>query len=126
MGDDARSVYEIIDADMAELSRLRFTAKQVAGRMQQITDIAIPGLGTWVKLDEQRQVKIDEAKGWLICPWPHPGKFAKRLTTVRLAKSGVSIRWSDLNIHLIAEHGFFEGRGSSYRIEPGTLIAAIF
>jgi hypothetical protein len=126
MGDDARSVYEIIDADMAELSRLRFTAKQVAGRMQQITDIAVPGLGMWVKLDEQRQVKIDEAKGWLICPWPHPGKFAKRLTTVRLAKSGAKIRWSDLNIHLIGEHGFFEGKGSSYRIEPGTLIAAIF
>jgi hypothetical protein len=126
MGDDARSVHEIIDADMAELSRLGFTAKQVAGRMQQITDIAIPGLGTWMKLDEQRQVKIDEAKGWLICPWPHPGKFAKRITTVRLVKSGVSIRWSDLNIHLIGEHGFFEGKGSSFRIEPGTLIAAIF
>jgi len=126
MGDDARSVYEIIDADMAELSRLDFTAKQVVERMQQITDIAIPGLGTWVKLDEQRQVKIDEAKGWLICPWPHPGKFAKRITTVRLAKSGVSIRWSDLNIHLIGEHGFFEGKGSNFRIEPGKLIAAIF
>jgi hypothetical protein len=126
MGDDARSVHEIIDADMAELSRLGFTAKQVAGRMQQITDIAIPGLGTWMKLDEQRQVKIDEAKGWLICPWPHPGKFAKRITTVRLVKSGVSIRWSDLNIHLIGEHGFFEGKGSSFRIEPGTLIAAMF
>jgi len=126
MGDDARSVYEIIDADMAELSRLDFTAKQVVERMQQITDIAIPGLGTWVKLDEQRQVKIDEAKGWLICPWPHPGKFAKRITTVRLAKAGVSIRWSDLNIHLIGEHGFFEGKGSNFRIEPGKLIAAIF
>jgi hypothetical protein len=126
MGDDARSVHEIIDADMAKLSRLGFTAKQVAGRMQQITDIAIPGLGTWVKVDEQRQVKIDEAKGWLICPWPHPGRFAKRLTTVRHVKSGVSIRWSDLNIHLIGEHGFFEGKGSSFRIEPGTLIAAMF
>lgn len=126
MGDDARSVYEIIEADMAELSRLGFTTRQVAGRMQQITDIAIPGLGTWVKLDEQRQVKIDEAKGWLICPWPHPGKFAKRITTVRLVKSGANIRWSDLNIHLIGEHGFFEGKGSSFRIEPKTLIAAIF
>jgi hypothetical protein len=126
MGVDARSVYEIIDADMAELSRLRFTAKQVVERMQQITDIAIPGLGTWVKLDEQRQVKIEEAKGWLICPWPHPGKFAKRITTVSITKSGVSISWSDLNIHLIGEHGFFEGKGSNFRIEPGSLIAAIF
>jgi len=126
MGDDARSVHEIVEADMAELSRLGFTAKQLAGRMQQITDIATPGLGTWVKLDEQRQVKIDEAKGRLICPWPHPGRFIKRLTTVRLVKSGTKIRWSDLNIHLIGEHGFFEGKGSSFRIEPKILIAAIF
>ena len=126
MGDDVRSVYEIVEADMAELSRLGFTAKKVAERMQQITDIAIPGLGTWVKLDEQRQVKIYEAKGWLVCPWSHPGKFAKRITTVSIAKSGVSISWSDLNIHLIGEHGFFEGKGSNFRIEPRSLIAAIF
>lgn len=130
MGDDPRSVYEIIDADMTELSRLCFTKEQVAERMQQITDIAISCLGTWVKVDEQRQAKIDEAKGWLICPWPHPGKFAKRITTVRFTKgdlkSNVSIRWSDLNIHLIGEHGFFEGKGSDFRIEPRKLITAIF
>jgi hypothetical protein len=126
MGDDRRSVCEIIDADMAELSRLRFTAKQVAERMQQITDIAISGLGTWVKVDEQRQAKIDEAKGWLVCPWPHAGKFAKRITTVWITKSNVGIRWSDLNIHLIGEHSFFEGKGSDFRIEPEKLITAIF
>jgi hypothetical protein len=130
MGDDLRSVCEIIDADMAELSRLRFTAKQVAERMQQITDIATSGLGTWVKVDEQRQAKIDEAKGWLVCPWPHPGKFVKRITTVRITKGGpksnVSIRWSDLNIHFIGEHGFFEGKSSDFRIEPRKLITAIF
>ncbi len=130
MGDDLRSVCEIIEADMAELSRFRFTAKKVADRMQQITDIAISGLGTWIKVDEQRQAKIDEAKGWLICPWPHPGKFAKRITTVRITKgdciSNFSTQWSDLNIHLIGEHGFFEGKGSVFRIEPGKLIATIF
>jgi hypothetical protein len=126
MGDDVRSFCEIIDADMAELSRLRFTVKQVAERMKQITNIAISGLGTWVKVDEKRQAKVDEAKGLLTCPWPHPGKFAKRITIVRLAKSDISIRWSDLNIHLIGVHGFFEGKGSKFRIEPKKLITTIF
>jgi hypothetical protein len=48
------------------------------------------------------------------------------VTTVELLDTSSTIRWSDLNIHLIAEHGFFEGKGSSFRIEPARLVAAIF
>lgn len=126
MGDDSRSVTEVIDADMAALARLGFTIEQVTSRMQEITNKAISRLGNWVRIDKQRQAKVDEAKGWLICPWPHTGRFAKRVTTVRLIKSAKSIRWSDLNIHLIAEHGFFEGKGSAFRINPKELINSIF
>jgi len=126
MGDDARSVYEIVDEDMAELSKLGFTTKHVAERMQQITNIAVSGLGTWVKVDQQRQAKVDEAKGRLVCPWPHPGRFDKRVTTIRITETDETIQWSDLNIHLIAEHGFFEGRGSKFRIEPKELVKTIF
>jgi hypothetical protein len=126
MGNDPRSVTEIIDADTAALARLGFTIEQVASRMQEITDKAIPRLGNWVRIDQQRQAKVDEAKGWLICPWPHTGRFVKRVTTAKLIKSAKSIQWSDLNIHLIAEHGFFEGKGSAFRIEPKELISTIF
>jgi hypothetical protein len=31
-----------------------------------------------------------------------------------------------LNIHLIKEHGFFEGKGSPFRIEPSVLTKMIF
>jgi hypothetical protein len=126
MGDDVRSVHEVIDADMAELLRLGFMVKQLSERMQQITDIAIPGLGTWVKIDPQRDAKVDEAKGFMVCPWPHPGRFAKRVTTVRFIETDQTIKWSDLNIHMIGGHGFFEGKGSNFRIEPQILIAMIF
>lgn len=126
MGSDTRSVLDIIDADLAELSRLAITAERIVVRMQKITDIAQGGLGNWVTIDENRQAVVEEAKGTLVCPWPHPGKFAKRVTTVKLNKSGQIIHWADLNIHLIAEHGFFEGRGSAFRIEPEKLIRVIF
>ena len=126
MGTDTRSVSEVIDADNAKLSKTGFTTDQIAEKMQEITDIAITGFGTWVQIDENRQGKTQEAKGTLVCPWPHPGKFAKRVTTVKLNKSGQTIRWADLNIHLIAEHGFFEGKGSIFRIEPQKLIRVIF
>jgi len=126
LGDDRRTLSEIIDSDSAELARAGLTAEQLAERMQQITNTAIKGLGGWVKIDERRQAKVDEAKGSLVCPWPHPGRFAKRVTTVRLTETSRVIKWSDLNIHLIAQHGFFEGKGSNYRIEPKDLINIIF
>jgi hypothetical protein len=126
MGSDSRSVTEVIDADTAELSRLGFTAAQVASRMQEITDAAKTGLGSRVKVDDKCQAAVEEAKGPAICPWPHPGQYVKRVTTVECFDSGEVVRWSDLNIHLIAEHGFFEGRGSAFRIEPGELINVIF
>ncbi|MHC4656869.1 MAG: hypothetical protein ACYS91_17895 [Planctomycetota bacterium] len=126
MGHDIRSVSEVIDADAAELSRLGFTKDQVAERMRQITQVAISGLGTWVQVGDDLEGKVDEAKGRLICPWPHKGKLAKRITVVKVIKTGESIRWSDLNTHLISEHGFFEGKGSNFRIEPRELVQIIF
>ncbi len=126
MGTDTRSVSEIIDADKNELSRLGFTSEQVAGRMQQITNIAKPGLGTWVRIDDNLQAKTDEARGFLPCPWPHSGRFVKRITIARRIETSEIIQWSDLNIHLIGEHGFFQGKGSRFRIEPKKLIKMIF
>jgi hypothetical protein len=126
MGHDSRSVSEVIDADAAELSRLVLTKEQVAERMRQITKVAIRGLGTWVRVGEGLEGKVNESKGLLICPWPHKGKLAKRITVVKAIKTGECIRWSDLNTHLIGEHGFFEGKGSNYRIEPKELVRMIF
>ncbi|MHC4146560.1 MAG: hypothetical protein ACYSUD_17510 [Planctomycetota bacterium] len=126
MGTDSRSAAEVVGADVAELTRLGFTTKQIASRMQEITDRAKGGLGTWVKVDDKRQAMAEEAKGPAICPWPHPGRYVKRVTTLERLDSGKTIHWSDLNIHLIAEHSFFEGRGSAFRIEPAKLIDVIF
>lgn len=126
MGTDTRSIDEIIDADLARLDRLGKTATEIAQKMQQITDAACRGLGEWVKIDDRRQAMVDEAKGIMVCPWPHPGRFCKRLTFVKNVDTGTQIRWSDLNIHLIGEHGFFEGVGSEFRIEPIGLVELIF
>jgi hypothetical protein len=116
----------VVDAEAVELSRLVVTNEQVAERIRQITKVAISGLGTWVPVGEDLEGKVDEAKGWLICPWPHKGQVAKRITVVKVIETSESIRWSDLNTHLIGEHGFFEGKGSNFRIEPKELIRIIF
>jgi hypothetical protein len=126
MGNDRRRLSEIIDADLAAIFRSKLTVKQIAERMQEITQKATEGLGNWVAIDRSRQAMVDEAKGWLACPWPHSGRFAKRVTILKLMKSGATMKWSDLNIHMIAAHGFFEGKGSNFRIEPKLLIEMIF
>ncbi|MBN2315926.1 MAG: hypothetical protein JXM79_18510 [Sedimentisphaerales bacterium] len=126
MGSDPRSVFDVIDADAGVLDELNVTKEQLAQRMRHITDVAKSGLGTWVLIDENLEAMVEEARGMLVCPWPHPGVFYKRITTVRAIETGESIYWSDLNVHLIEEHGFFEGRGSDFRIEPAELVRLIF
>lgn len=126
MGADHRSLTEIIDADMSQIARLGYTVGQLAGRMQELTEVAIPRLGNWIDIDETLAVCSEDYKGQIVCPWPHPLQMAKRITTVRRRDSHESVRWTDLNIHMIAEHNFFEGRGSAFRIEPDRLISVIF
>jgi hypothetical protein len=126
LGPDNRGVMEIIDADNAEVSILGQSVDQLAARMLEITKTATKGLGTWVDIDEKRRAKVLEAKGFVICPWPHPAKFEKRVTTLQRLDLGKEIFWSDLSIHLIAAHGFFEGKGAAFRLEPVELIEMIF
>ncbi len=126
LGTDTRNVTEIIDADRAALDKLGRTTHEIAARMREITETATKALGNWVKIDGMSQACIQEAKGSLVCPWPHPGSCCKRVTTFQLTATGEKMRWSDLNIHLIESHGFFEGKGSAYRLEPSLLAECLF
>ncbi len=126
MGSDDRSVSEIIQTDAGECFRLGYTAAKIAQKMQEITEQADHALGSWVDIDESREARVEEARGAIPCPWPHGGMFRKRVTTLRLKGSGETLQWSDLNVHFIGAHGFFEGKGSFFRQEPARLIQALF
>ncbi|MHC4517266.1 MAG: hypothetical protein ACYTAS_01645 [Planctomycetota bacterium] len=126
MGGDSRPVTEVIDEDAATLAHLDVTAEQVAARMQEITDAAIKGLGNWVVVDAGHEAMVEEARGAIFCPWSDGQRFRKRVTLVKLAPSGRQVQWSDLNIHLIGKHTFFEGKGSYFRTEPEELVKALF
>jgi hypothetical protein len=126
LGSDSRRVTEVIEADAAELFKLGVSLGQLGARMTEITGAAKEGLGTWIRIDETREAVIDEARGQMVCPWPHEARFRKRVTTVRRMDSGETVRWSDLNVHLIAAHGFFEGKDSAFRVDPTSLVRVIF
>ena len=127
MGTDTRHPGEVIEQDVAELDKLDVTAVQLARRMRELTELAKPRLGNWIdSAFDQLRVKSEDFKGALVCPWPHAGRFDKRITTVERIDTGQKISWSDLNIHMIEQHGFFEGRGAFFRIEPAEIVQILF
>jgi hypothetical protein len=126
LGTDNRSVTEIIENDRTAAAAAGYSTAEIARRMQEITDEAVKGLGNFVRIDDRLEAMVEEAKGSLVCPWPHPGTYAKRVTILRDTQTQKTLQWSDLNIHMIAEHGFFEGRGSTFRLEPDELADVIF
>lgn len=126
MGSDTRPLAEIIEADAAELAKLNYTVYDIADRMREITDKARTGLGTAVKISDSLEAAASPARGQVPCPWPHAGRFAKTVVTLRRTDGDRHIRWSALNIHLIEAHGFFEGRGAAFRLDPRELVQMLF
>jgi hypothetical protein len=126
MGTDTRDLWQIIDEDGAEVARTGKTMDDLAARMKELTDTGVKALGDWVEISKDLKVMVDDNRGMIPCPWPHHVRCLKRITKVHSALNNQEIRWSDLNIHLISEHGFFEGKGSPYRLEPSALIKTIF
>jgi len=126
LGRDRRPVAEIIEADAAELGRLGRTASDLAARMRDITKQARGGLETPVRVGANLEARMIEAKGSLPCPWPHAGRYPKGMVIATRPDTGASVRWSELSLHLIEAHGFFQGRGSRYRLEPRDAVAVLF
>jgi hypothetical protein len=126
MGNDTRAIWEIVDADAIALEQMGFTKEKVANRMQEITDQGIQGFGDWIVVSETIRVRVDDTRGKIPCPWSHGVRCLKRITTIERTDTGRSLRWSDLNIHLILAHGFFQGKGSLYRLEPKELVNVLW
>ena len=125
-GTDTRELADIITSDGDLVESLGKTCSEIAARMQEITEKCIEGFESEVKISDNLIASETEAKGSIVCPWPHPGRFPKRVTTLKRIDTGRQISWSDLNIHLIAEHGFFEGKGTTFRLEPDELIQMLW
>ena len=126
LANDARPLEEIIDSDAADVAGHNLSMSEITARMKHISNVAKAGLGTFVKIDERLEASVSDTRGCVACPWPHPGRFSKTVVRVRRVDTGDTIEWSDLNVHMIDAHGFFEGRGSAFRLDPARLIEIIF
>jgi len=118
LGNDPRKLIEILTEDQGTVNSLGLSHAIIAERLKAITEKARGGWGDPVVVEEKFEVEVHEARGRMPCPWGHPGLYPK--THIRLKKigTGENLVWSDLAIHLIEEHGFYQGRGSPYRLDP--------
>lgn len=123
---DERSLEEIISTDAKVVEKAGLTNEQIAEKMVEITELARPRLGQWVKVNDNVSASVEHFRGNIICPWPHAGVFPKRITYIKCSKSDKKLCWTDLNIHMIGVHGFYEGRGAFFRIEPADIIEILF
>jgi len=126
LGTDTRPLPEIIEVDTAVVTKSGYTLAELAERMNEITQQASSRQGMAVVISDNLEAVVDDSRGRLVSPWPGEDTFLKRSTTITRKDTGARLRWSDLSIHLIQAHGFFQGTGSPYRLDPKELIEAIF
>ncbi len=122
LGTDPRSLWTIIRDDALTVRQLGLTHQQIADQMTALTQIAQTGLGAPVK-HGTLDLWVEEFRGRIFCPFRDKAAFGKRMTVCQHRDSGQQIRWSDLNIHMIEAHGFYEGQGSAFRVDPRTFAA---
>jgi hypothetical protein len=121
LGDDRRGLADILLADDAAVKALGIEHEALARRMVELRDAGMAGLGEFVDVAPHFEVRVDSVRGRLPCPFADPGIFPKTNITVRNRRTGREISYTDLHIHLVWVHGFYEGRGCPFRLEPKDL-----
>lgn len=117
LGDDTRHVHDIIEADIRDLSVMGTDLEWFADRLQYFMDAGKKGLENPVNLGEYT-VQVRWERGRIHCPFGHPGIYPLIIVKLENHQSRKKLVFTHLSIHLIRRHGFFGGKGSTYRIDP--------
>lgn len=126
LGDDNRNLIDIINEDSQVVERYGSSHQEIALRLREMTRAAAKGLGRPVDFGDDYIVSSEDHRGRIPCPFRDRFYADKRNTVAENRRTGRRLLWTDLNIHMIEAHGFYEGRGSSFRLEPADLIEFLF
>ena len=121
IGKDTRHIHDIVESDRLILDKLNISNEIIADRLQYFIDAGKEGLESHVDLGNFI-VKIEWDRGMLPCPFGEKGLHHKLIAHVIQKAAGRMICYSQLNVHMIRKHGFFEGLGSAYRLDPEMLV----
>ena len=121
LGMDDRNLIDILVEDDAEVKRLNLTHEKIAARMLELRESGKKGLGDLVSVAPHYEVSVDITRGKLPCPFGHRGLIRKSMIRVRNVETDREITYTDMNIHMINEHGFYQGKGSTFRMSISDL-----
>lgn len=125
LGNDDRNLIDILESDDATVKRLGYTHQSIARRMRELRNKAVDGLGNFVDIPPHFKVRVDTVRGKLPCPFGDPGIHQKAVTVVKNTELNKEVTYTDLNIHMIEAHGFYQGRDSLYRQNPEELVEVL-
>lgn len=122
LGPDDRNLIDILVEDDAEVKRLNLTHEGIAERMLELREAGKEGLGDIVSVAPHYEISVDIRRGKLACPFGHRGLIRKSMIQVRNLEKDREITYTDMNIHMIKEHGFYQGKESCFRLEISDLV----
>lgn len=123
LGTDDRPLADIIAADTGAVEAADLTIEKLGAFLEDLHVIADAGWeGRVAAFDGKVTVRADETLGQIPCPFACGEQCHKAVIGVKDAAGNDLLHFTPLDAHLIRKHGFFEGKGSPYRIEPAELI----
>lgn len=124
LGHDKRHIHDIVLHDQRTLKNIGVDAETIAEKLQEFIMIGELGMGGTIEHGDF-EVQVFWHKGKMPCPFGEPGLHHKIVATVKNMKLNKKIHYSQLSIHLIKEHCFFGGTGSTYRLEPEDVVEVL-
>lgn len=121
LGTDERNLIDILIEDDGTVKRLGLTHQQLGERMGFFREEGRKGLGEYIAVGTHFEVRVETVRGKLPSPFGGPGLYEKTNTAVRNTRLDREVIYSDLQIHLVRDHGFYEGKGSPFRLDPAAL-----
>ncbi|HPJ39926.1 MAG TPA: hypothetical protein PLT75_15905 [Spirochaetota bacterium] len=125
LGNDTRTIGEIISADLKVLEKNDIEKEALAGTLQSWYDRAKAAMGGETDIAPGVTAMYHEARGKIPSPFRGEGTFEKGDVVLREASSGKEVVLTCLSIHLIRAHGFFQGKGQRFRVDPADIIDII-
>ncbi|MCF6177582.1 MAG: hypothetical protein L3J71_17645 [Victivallaceae bacterium] len=122
LGHDKRDLSQIIDEDNQLVKSLTTTHLKIAAQMKFLRGQGECGLGEFIEYGEHFQIRVDSVRGKMRCPFEDPGLIPKYNITVKNLALNREITYTDMNIHFIEIHGFYQGEGSLFRLNPDDLV----
>ncbi len=125
LGNDRRNLVDILIEDDSMVRRLGYDHRSIAERMLYFREKGEEGLGDFIDLEPYFSVSVETIRGKLPCPFECGKILPKSVITVKNNRTGKEVTYTDIQLHLIMHHGFYQGKGSLYRTEPEELIEVL-